>query len=294
MTFKLIESAHTGWRTVNAPQLVVLVRAGIRAWPVARLNNQARGAQRLFGDCSSRGGSVKFARVVRAVRTPGYHRALLRGVVPTFEHGVALDGLNPTLVLDVGANKGQFSAFALNRWPSARVVAFEPLAGPATRLSKVVGGRVEVRRSALGDASGAAQIHVASRADSSSLLALGARQRQIFHMDEVGLEKVQVERLDQCRDLFADGDRALLKIDVQGYEYEVISGTAGVASYVPWVFVEVSYQELYEGQKLLPQVQDLLAGMGYELRSLHNLQRDEHGNQLQADAFFVRAQGPRP
>ena len=66
-----------------------------------------------------------------------------------------------------------------------------------------------------------------ARTDSSSLLALGARQKAIFGMEESGALQVPIKRLDTC--LSTPLPRpALLQIDVQGFELEVLKGATGL------------------------------------------------------------------
>jgi len=234
---------------------------------------------------------VNFAKALRSALRPGWWPALARGVVPTIEHGPALAGIEPRAVIDVGANKGQFSSFAAARWPAAEIHAFEPLPGPAAKYRAVLGSRARLHDCALGSAAGVVEMHVASRADSSSLLALGDEQKAIFGMDEVGTLAVAVRRLDE---IFAPGTLpapALLKIDVQGFEYEVIEGIGALADAIEWVFVETSFVELYRGQRLHEEVADLLSRLGYDLAIEHNPTHDERGRKVQADVLFARRRG---
>lgn len=43
-------------------------------------------------------------------------------------------GIHPGTVLDIGANFGQFTQFALNEWPECRITAYEPVSGNAERF----------------------------------------------------------------------------------------------------------------------------------------------------------------
>ena len=65
---------------------------------------------------------------------------------------------NLTTVVDIGANRGQFS-LAVRRWaPGAKVFAFEPLSGPAARFRKVFKGdsKVILHQAAIGPETGEA------------------------------------------------------------------------------------------------------------------------------------------
>src|SRR3546814_11342573 len=102
-------------------------------------------------------------------------------VVPTIGHGTAFVGVEPAAVIDIGANKGQFCSFARARWPQAKLIAFEPLAGPAGRFRAIFGDSADLHNIALGNHEDELDLHIASSADSSSLLPLGevARKRVV-------------------------------------------------------------------------------------------------------------------
>ena len=234
---------------------------------------------------------MNIGKALRAALRPAYWPALARAVVPTIEHAPALAGIEPRAVIDVGANKGQFSSFAAARWPGATIHAFEPLPGPAARYRAVLGSRAVLHDCALGSEAGEVEMHVASRADSSSLLALGDEQKAIFHMDEVGTRTVAVRRLDEVFAPAALPAPVLLKIDVQGFEYEVIEGIGALADAIEWVFVETSFVELYRGQRLHDDVAALLDRLGYALALEHNVTRDAGGRKVQADILFARRRG---
>lgn len=234
----------------------------------------------------------KMIKAGRAFRTPEYWRALTAGVVPTIEHGAGLLDVMPTQVIDVGANKGQFSAFAAARWPQASLFAFEPIPDQARRFRRVLGNRAKLFECALGAAAGEADMHIASRADSSSLLPL-AEQKKIFSMEERSTVTVPVRRLDEVLHITKLAGPTLLKIDVQGFEYEVLQGATELLPAIKWIFVEVSFVELYEGQRLYPEIARLLDTLGYDFVRRTGGFNDAEGKEIQADILFVRREGGR-
>lgn len=229
---------------------------------------------------------MRVVKAARAALNPGHWPALARLVVPTIEHGAAFVGIEPATVLDVGANKGQFAAFAASRWPGARIVSFEPLEEPARIYRGHMGDRATLLQCALGEKAAQLEIHLASRTDSSSLLPLGERQKTYFGMSEVGIRSVPVHRLDEVLGGEELPAPILLKVDVQGFEYQVIRGLGHLSRKIGWIFIEVSFVELYEGQKMFPDIEAELIGMGYRLVGFFN---EEHrgGQRIQADALFV-------
>ena len=229
----------------------------------------------------------RISKGLAAIAVPGYWPTLSVGVVPGVEHGAAFVGLEFATVLDVGANKGQFAAFARHRWPAARVICFEPLPGPRARLLKVLRGSGEVHPVALGETEREAEMHLASREDSSSLLPLGEAQKRYFDMDEERVVSVPVRRLDNLIGAHELKRPVLLKIDVQGFEFETLQGASGLLEFVDAVYVECSFVELYVGQKLAADVASYLRDHGLIETSRFNICR-KGPQDVQADLLFER------
>lgn len=225
-----------------------------------------------------------------ALARPVYWPALVRGVAPGLEHSDAFIGRDYRTVIYVGANKGQFAAFAQARWPNARLICFEPLPGPRAKLIAVTTGRAEIHRVALGEVEGQAVMLVASRADSSSLLPLGETHKRLFRMDESGQLSVPVRRLDAVIDANDLPRPALLKIDVQGFEYQTLTGAEGLLDAIDAVYVEASFVELYACQKLAADVATLLGDAGFIKTGRFNVCQ-ENGQDVQADMLFERRKG---
>lgn len=231
---------------------------------------------------------MNITKAIQASLNPRYWYALSRGVVPTIEHAKALRRLSPVTIFDVGANKGQFTAFCRNEWPSARIIAFEPLDEPANKFAAIHKNNVVLHRCALGQHNAKVTMHVASRVDSSSLLPLSEAQQRLYNMQEVSTKEVTVNRLVEFVDLHTPDERALLKIDVQGFEYEVLLGAEEKITSFSAIYIEASYLELYQGQVLNDKIKTYLENVGFCLDSEWNISFDADGNKIQSDLLFVR------
>jgi FkbM family methyltransferase len=230
----------------------------------------------------------KLSQVLRSARLM---EALFRHrVLAGAEHRqvLARDWAN---VIDIGANRGQF-ALAVRHWaPGARVISFEPLPCPASVFRRVLAGdtSVTLHEAAVGPESGQATIHVSARDDSSSLLPISSLQSAMFPgTREVATATVHVAPLDafiRPEDLKCP---ALLKLDVQGYEYEALLGCESLLAHFDWVYCECSFVELYSGQKLATDVIRWLSGRGFNLRGIHNPAYDASGQAVQGDFLFTR------
>lgn len=222
---------------------------------------------------------------------PYFFTALMRyRVAAATEHLAVIRFCAAPTLLDVGANRGQFSLAFRKFRPGAQVIAFEPLPEAAETYEKVFegDGRTRLERVALASESGSAHFHVADRADSSSLLRPGEGQERAFGVRSVGTIDVPVRRLDECVDAEALQHPILLKVDVQGGELAVFEG-CGFLERVDFVYVELSFVELYEGQPLFDEVCTYLVDRGFAVAGLYNQVTTDDFGPTQVDVLFKRA-----
>jgi len=235
---------------------------------------------------------VRALKLSRLARTPALWPAVRSGVIPSVEHADVPFSATYGTVLDVGASRGQFALFAADRFPAAKLICFEPLPGPRSRLTQLLNGRAEIRPTAVGAAPGTAELHVSASDDSSSLLPIGERQVAEFPgTQETGTISVDVVCLADVVDQSLPGPR-LLKIDVQGLELDVLRGLGEQITLIDDVFVECSFTELYEGQALADEVISFLLEHGLRLLGVNGAMRAADGSLLQADLFFRRSARP--
>lgn len=237
---------------------------------------------------------LKYRKALYCVGHPSLWRALASRVAPTIEHGEALRHLRFNTIVDVGANRGQFSLFSRRLNPQASIIAFEPLAAARTVYERVLGAdpRVRCYPVAIGASDGNATMFVTARDDSSSLLPIAEAQKQIFGTTPRATESVTVRRLSQvisASDIQAPG---LLKIDVEGTELDVLSGADDLLSRFSAIYVECSYVALCERQALAQDIIAWLQPRGFVVRGVFNQQHYPDVGAVQADFLFVRSDAP--
>ena len=155
-------------------------------------------------------------------------------------------------VLDVGANEGQFLKVARLLFPSASLLAFEPNAKLLPSLQAVLADsqRAAIFGVACGRESTKLPLHRTKFSPATSLLQPTALRIPDFPAVETeDTVEVAVERIDQIV-LNSPLGRApyLLKVDVQGFELEVLQGATGILHDVKVVLLEVNAVAFYEGQ----------------------------------------------
>jgi FkbM family methyltransferase len=230
----------------------------------------------------------KARKLLEALSNPAYWSGLRHGIAPTIEHKLALEGLNVRTVLDVGANRGQFSLLARCLYPAATIYAFEPLQRPAERFRALFADQANVHlfQVGIGEALGETKMFVANDHHASSSILKAHKQSRIFGSRETGEETVRVGRLNDFLPLDRICPPCLLKIDVQGYELQVINGCREALPLVDYLYVECCYVELYARQALAHEILCRLGEFGFALRGTFNQHYDPEEGPVIADFLF--------
>ena len=84
--------------------------------------------------------ALRARKLLRLLADRRFRAGLRYGVGATIEHAGALAGRDFASVVDIGANRGQFTLFAAGLFPQARIFAFEPLPGPYAVLARIAAG----------------------------------------------------------------------------------------------------------------------------------------------------------
>lgn len=208
----------------------------------------------------------------------------------------AVESLGITLVLDIGANKGQFAMSLLEHNYSGKIVSFEPTNNVYNKLLRNAKNYINWtihERTAVGEKCGETVINIAGNdAASSSILSMNEKHEESApEANYIGSESVKLITIDNIfDDYFHANDKCLLKIDVQGYEDQVLMGMIFSLSKVYAVKLECSLVSLYEGDKTFEHYFNFFKENGFELYDLETgFSNPITGQLLQFDAFFVRA-----
>ncbi|HVO94163.1 MAG TPA: FkbM family methyltransferase [Terriglobales bacterium] len=232
---------------------------------------------------------LKLRKALYCLLRPKLWRALLAGVAPSIEHTQALAGRSFETIIDVGANRGQFALFVRLHNPCARIYAFEPLKEPSTifRTLFAQDRNTILEQIAIGAATMDSEIYVAAADDSSSLLKPAINRHDTFATNSRAVP-VTVRRLDDIVEAQQITRPSLLKIDVEGYERQVLAGSESILRHVDMVYVECSYVELGESQALASEIIEFLRHKGFLLAGVFNQMSMKNIGPVQGDFLFLR------
>jgi FkbM family methyltransferase len=196
------------------------------------------------------------------------------------------------VVLDVGANVGQYGREIRAHGFRGRIISFEPLPDAFAILRGTARRDPlwEVRQLGLAATDGSRMLNVAGNSVSSSFLLMTRRHLEAApESSYTHTIEVPVARLDSLEAEVLSSSRPHLKLDVQGYEMEVLRGSVSSLGKVASVEIEVSFEPLYEGQASMAEILRHLDERGFQLVWLErSLLEPRTGFALQGDALFRR------
>lgn len=197
-------------------------------------------------------------------------------------------GFSPQHVFDVGAYKGEFATLCLDLWPDTSVTCFEVLPKPSGEIRQLVGRHRNLRLiSCLLGARCQDKVEFHLEETASSVLvenAVPQKHKASFPMRTVD-DVVSRELGRQPPDF--------LKMDVQGYELEVLKGAVNSLKNMSLVLAEVNLLDLHKNVPLLADLVGWMSERGWVAYDICGLTRRPLDHALwQADMIFVPSDSP--
>lgn len=196
-------------------------------------------------------------------------------------------------VLDVGANTGQFAYYTRNLGYRNSIISFEPLSSAFGILQKFAKGdpNWQICNCAIGNTDGTVEINISTNSQSSSILEIMPDHvKSAPDSAYKGKEKVNIHKIDTIIDKYTNElNRTFLKIDVQGFEKNVIEGAKKSIKMIKGLQLELSMIELYKGESLITDMLNIINDLGFTIFSLEPGFYDKNtGQLLQVDGIFYR------
>ena len=174
------------------------------------------------------------------------------------------------------------------------MLSFEPLSEAHVKLAKNSRKDHEwivAPRMALGSKDGTSRINISANYSSSSILNMldehvdGAPESVYINSEDVRRAKLDTINSDYI----GKGNNIFLKIDVQGFEYQVLEGAKKTLLSVQGMEVELSLTPLYNGQMLFHDMLEYISLLGFELIDiLPEFRHQKTGRLLQVNGLFFR------
>lgn len=171
-----------------------------------------------------------------------------------------------TLVLDIGANQGQFAKQLRSDGYQGKIISFEPIKNVFDQLTDAMKGDDgwEGVNIALGDQPGTTTINVSQNTVYSSILSQASYATEhASSAATVRTEEIVVDTLDRRMLQIDDQGAIFCKIDTQGFEEAVLRGARSSLSRFCGLQLELPIEHLYKDCWSLSQAFAVLDSAGF-------------------------------
>lgn len=194
------------------------------------------------------------------------------------------------VLVDVGANVGEYVAAVLKLVSPISVIAIEPLPPCHKQLASVLAGNKKnlLVKAAAGELNGEVEMYSTGDSKMSSILlphAGIAANYQPGDCATVQKLKVPLVRIDDV--VPANTPVGLLKLDVQGFELSALRGAESTLKQARAIQVEINYKAHYEGAANFDDIHGFLTVRGFQLFGVSAPYAGKDGP-LWADALYTK------
>jgi FkbM family methyltransferase len=223
----------------------------------------------------------------------------LRGTVAAPLHRMHIDSLelldllrplDPRVIFDIGANIGTWTLLAKGIYPDAEIHAFEPLQEHTRKFKKStrsIAG-ITLHEIALGAKNTTATFHINEYSDTSSVLESAQDAPREWGASKVAELTLDLHSLDRYAADHKMRPPDLIKLDVQGFELEVLKSSITMLAHASAVIAEVSFREFYVGQCRFEEVVAFLFDHKFGVHAF-GVQTPLGKPILQTDVLFLKS-----
>jgi len=219
---------------------------------------------------------------LRNERGPDYGASVLFSTLKRF-------GFSPRLVLDIGANHGNWTRTALKYFPQAQYVLIEPQDHLKVCVQDLIdlGHKIRWVSAGVADQSGILPFFVSDRDDSSTFLSPDNQSQTGVPSGKM----VPVETLDAILSKYNLPVPDMVKIDAEGFDLKVMRGASSLIGKTDVFLLEAGVVSPLENS--VARVVSTMADFGYHLMDITELNRSpKHGVLWLTELVFLRSSSP--
>jgi FkbM family methyltransferase len=171
-------------------------------------------------------------------------------------------GINPTVILDIGAHSGQFYRWAKRTWPTSAIWMVEANEVHERILKNItLGTDDEYLIAVLGDEE--RDVTFYTRSDKPHTEG-ASYYKENAYWDIPQLVMQIPKRLQKLDNVFEDIQFDIIKMDTQGSELDIIKGGKNLCKKASAIILEVSLVDLNEGAPTYDEVIGFMDDFGFE------------------------------
>ena len=229
---------------------------------------------------------AKFSKLIK-------NKTSLKGLFHNIAANVELENLVKNLdfetVIDIGSNKGQFVLLIEKLFNNKVIYSFEPIYEAIKKQKKFFKYKKNLffYNIGLGNEKSKKIINITNRIDSSSFLKVN--QNEYKNDDYIIKEEreISMNTLDEVMINEKIKEPILIKIDVQGFELEVLKGGVNFLKKTKFIIIEVSDKEIYKNQSTQIEVKNFLNRNGFEALKENLPTKIKNIDSYQKDILFI-------
>ena len=231
---------------------------------------------------------TKINKLFKLSKSKLWRKGLLNGIAASIELKNILKDINLETIIDVGSNKGQFILLIEQLFPNKIIYSFEPQAELLEKQKKFFNYKRNIffYNFALGSAPLMKKFFITKRKDSSSFFKMTEFGKQLDDYQIENEKDVQIKSLDQVLNDQEIKKPILMKIDVQGYELEVLKGSEKMLKKIEYLLIEVSEKEIYKDQALSDEIIKFLQEKNYKILQQNTPTKIDKTDFVQKDILF--------
>ncbi len=226
-----------------------------------------------------------------------FRRRLIRldRIISAFSIPLIINECKIDVVLDVGANTGQYGKALRRDGYKGIIHSFEPIKQvyDLLKMTSADDPNWFCHRLAFGEIAEEKLINVMEfSTDFSSFQKPSEYGKNRFHqyVEPSRQEKVQVDTVDNfLKDKKYNGKRVCLKMDTQGYDLEVFKGCSNSLEKIYVIQSELAIKKIYENMPNYIDSLQVYQNKGYELAGMYAVSRENNMELIEMDAIFIKS-----
>ena len=232
-------------------------------------------------------------KILNLCKSKIWLKGMLSGIYATIELKELIKGIKtPETIIDIGSNKGQFILLIEKIYPNKNIYSFEPIKEMIGKQKKFFSYKNNIifHNIALGSSTTLKEFLITTRMDSSSFLKIVSDKNKSKNYDIVENRNIQINTLDNLLINEKISHPVLIKIDVQGYELEVLRGANNLLKKTDYLLLEVSKNEMYQNQPIEKVIVEYLKNLNFDILKSNNWSKVQNTNFYQRDIIFYKKQ----
>lgn len=199
------------------------------------------------------------------------------------------------IVLDVGANNGQFGLMLRNEGYKGEIHSFEPVSKTFENLNHACLNDQKwfSNKLAMGSTTGEETVHITESSDLSSFLNPNDFGKEKYEKIKVSqTEKVKVNTISDylATKIPAFKERnILLKMDTQGYDLKVFEGALNVLDHIDCILSEISFIPIYSEMPHYLDSLKIYEENGFVVTGMYPISRKSDLSVIEMDCFMINS-----